>query len=149
MSKIIDLYGNLARDVELRYSQSGTPWTTISVAESNKDRDGNPKPTTWWTVKLFGQQAEDAAGLRKGQRVKVEGRIETEEWSDRETGEKRSRLVVIAWPRDGFTIEGPHAPTARTTQGTSYVRASDGPTPQNDPWAAPSPGGARSEEAPF
>ena len=121
----------------------------LRVAENNKDRDGNPKPTTWWTVKLLGQQAEDAAELRKGQHVKVEGRIETEEWNDRETGEKRSRIVVVAWPRDGLVVEGSHAPTTREAKGNSRVRVSDGPAPQNDLWAAPGASDARSEEAPF
>lgn len=125
MSKINDLYGNLTRDVDLRYSQAGNPWAVFTVAETNKDRDGNAKPTTFWPVKCFGEQAEKVADLRKGQRVKVEGRIETEEWMA-DVGEKRSRIVVIAWPRGGISVEDrPDAQDQRAPRGGS----------QGDPWA--------------
>ncbi|MGL6289461.1 MAG: single-stranded DNA-binding protein, partial [Silanimonas sp.] len=60
INKVI-LVGNLGNDPEVRYSQSGSAITTISVAtsESWKDKDGNPQERTeWHRVKFFGRLAE-------------------------------------------------------------------------------------------
>jgi|TARA_A100001037_G_scaffold209802_1_gene188010 single-strand DNA-binding protein len=88
--------GNLTRDPELRYGQSGTPWVTFTVAET-RGRDDNKK-TTFWECKAFGEMAEHIGeSFAKGQRVIVDGSAETEQWEDKETGKKRSKIVVTAW----------------------------------------------------
>ena len=88
--------GNLTRDPELRYGQSGTPWVTFTVAET-RGRDDNKK-TTFWECKAFGEMAEHIGeSFAKGQRVIVDGSAETEQWEVKETGKKRSKIVVTAW----------------------------------------------------
>ena len=88
--------GNLTRDPELRYGQSGTPWVTFTVAET-RGRDDNKK-TTFWECKAFGEMAEHIGeSFAKGQRVIVDGSAETEQWEDKNSGQKRSKIVVTAW----------------------------------------------------
>tara|TARA_R110001592_G_scaffold194203_1_gene441665 strand:- start:79 stop:495 length:417 start_codon:yes stop_codon:yes gene_type:complete len=87
--------GNLTRDPELRYGQSGTPWVTFTVAET-RGRD-DKKKTTFWECKAFGEMAEHVAEFSKGQRLIVDGSAETEQWEDKNTGQKRSKIVVTCW----------------------------------------------------
>jgi len=73
------IVGNLGKDPEMRYTPSGTPVTSLSVATSHKytGSDGQVvKETTWFRVSVFGKQAEAAAQyLKKGNPVLVEGRL--------------------------------------------------------------------------
>lgn len=97
-NKII-LIGHLGRDQEMRYTPQGTAVSNFSIAtsEKRKDRSGEMQEiTTWFRVSLWGKQAE-AVGqyLTKGKQVYVEGRLRTEEFTDRE-GNKRISLEVTA-----------------------------------------------------
>ena len=73
------IVGNLGKDPEMRYTPSGTPVTSLSVATNRKytGSDGQVvKETTWFRVSVFGKQAEAAAQyLKKGNPVLVEGRL--------------------------------------------------------------------------
>ena len=75
-SKII-IIGNLGRDPEMRFSPSGDPVTTFSVATSR--RYGDKDETTWFRVSVWGKQAESCnTYLSKGSKVLVEGRLKAE-----------------------------------------------------------------------
>jgi|TARA_B100000586_G_scaffold218605_1_gene165596 single-strand DNA-binding protein len=88
--------GNLTRDPELRFGKSGTPWVTFTVAE-NRGRDEHKK-TTFWECKAFGDMAEHIAeAFSSGQRVIVDGAAETEQWEDKDSGKKRSKIVITCW----------------------------------------------------
>ena len=93
------LIGNLGRDPELRYLQSGQAVTTFSVATNDRwtDRDGKPQERTeWHRVVVWGKQAENCANyLAKGRSVYIEGRLQTREWEDKE-GQKRQTTEVVA-----------------------------------------------------
>lgn len=77
-NKII-LVGNLGRDPEMRYTEDGTPVTSMSVATSEKwtGQDGEPREqTAWWRVSAWRRMAETCNQyLQKGSKVMVEGRI--------------------------------------------------------------------------
>lgn len=82
------IVGNLGRDPEMRYTQSGQAVCNFSVATSRKwSRDGQQQEeTTWFRVSTWGKMAEVCNQyLRKGRQVFVEGRLTV----DRETGEPR------------------------------------------------------------
>lgn len=65
------IVGNLGTDPELRYTASGDPMTTFSVAVNERDK------TTWFRVTVFGSQAEPCNQyLRKGRPVLVVGRLQ-------------------------------------------------------------------------
>ena len=97
INKVI-LVGNLGNDPEVRYSQSGSALTTISVAtsESWKDKDGNMQERTeWHRVKFFGRLAEIAGEyLKKGRQVYIEGRLRTEKYTDKAGVEKYSTDII-------------------------------------------------------
>jgi single-strand DNA-binding protein len=94
------LIGNLTRDPEVRYTPKGTAVTEISLAVNRiySGEDGEKKEeTTFVDVTLWARQAEIAGQyLRKGRPVFIEGRLQLDSWDDKQTGQKRSRLRVVA-----------------------------------------------------
>ena len=94
------LVGNLTRDPELRHIPSGTAITDLGLAVNRTwtDRNTNQRSeeTTFVDVTCWGRTAEIACEyLRKGRPVLVEGRLQMDEWNDRETGAKRTKLKVV------------------------------------------------------
>lgn len=79
MFQTIILIGNLGKEPEMRYTPSGQPVVTFSVAtnRSYKGAEGQPvKETTWFRVTAWGKQAETCNQyLHKGSKVLVEGRL--------------------------------------------------------------------------
>jgi single-strand DNA-binding protein len=94
------LIGNLTRDPEVRYTPKGTPVTEIGLAVNRiySWEDGEKKEeTTFVDVTLWARQAEIAGQyLKKGRPVFIEGRLQLDSWDDKQTGQKRSRLRVVA-----------------------------------------------------
>ena len=90
--------GNLARDAELRATNSGTQVLTFSVAvnERRKTASGEWEDyANWVSCTMFGRRAEGVARyLTKGAKVAIEGRLRWHSW-ETDTGEKRSKLEVI------------------------------------------------------
>ena len=97
INKVI-LVGNLGNDPEVRYAQSGSAITTLSVAtsESWKDKDGNQQERTeWHRVKAFGRLAEIMGEyLKKGRQVYIEGSLRTEKYTDKNGVEKYSTDII-------------------------------------------------------
>ena len=95
------LVGNLTRDPEVRYTPSGTAVTDLGMAVNRQwfDKQTNSKKeeVSFIDVTLWGKQAEIAGQyLKKGRQVLIEGRLQMDTWDDRETGQKRSKLKVVA-----------------------------------------------------
>lgn len=97
-NKII-LVGNLGKDPELRYTPQGTPVCSFTMATNEKRKGASGEmqdTTTWFRVTLWNKQAENASKyLTKGRPVYIEGRLRTEEWTDKD-GKTRSSLEVHA-----------------------------------------------------
>ena len=98
-NKVI-LVGNITRDPELRHIPSGTAVTDLGLAVNRTwtDRNTNQRSeeTTFVDVTCWGRTAEVAREyLQKGRPVLIEGRLQMDEWNDRETGEKRTKLKVV------------------------------------------------------
>ncbi len=95
-NKII-VIGNLGRDPELRYTPQGDAVCDFSIAVNDRKRDKAGEyqdVTTWFKVTLWRKQAENASKyLTKGRSVYVEGRLQLEEWTDRD-GKNRYTLVI-------------------------------------------------------
>ena len=98
VNKVI-LFGNLGRDPELRYTQSGQPVAnfTLATTESfNRREGGREERTEWHRIVAWGRTAELCSQyLSKGRTVYVEGRIQTREWENRE-GQKQRTTEVVA-----------------------------------------------------
>ena len=96
MNKVV-LIGNLTRDIELRYTQSGycVGNSGIAVTRKFKNAQGETaEETCFIDLKFFGRTAEVANQyLRKGSKLAVEGRLKLEQWQD-QSGQNRSKHVV-------------------------------------------------------
>jgi len=94
------LIGRLVRDPENVMLPSGSQVTNLVVAynRSYKDQSGQWREEShFFDVRLFGRLAERLAPqLTKGDLVFVEGRLSQDKWKDKETGEPRSRIRIIA-----------------------------------------------------
>jgi len=98
LNKVV-LIGNLGKDPDITYSQSGLTIAKFSLAttESKKNTAGNwEEKTSWHSIVLFGKTAE-AAGqyLTKGSQVYIEGSIDYQEWE--KDGEKQRRTVIAGF----------------------------------------------------
>lgn len=93
------LIGRLGRDPEMRYTPSGRPVTTFSIATSRSwnTSDGERRTETeWFNIVSWGNLAEICKQfLTKGQQVYIEGRLQTRRWEDSE-GNKHSSTEVVA-----------------------------------------------------
>jgi single-strand DNA-binding protein len=98
--------GNAGSKPELRDTKSGKAMTRFSVASTTKPKDGESK-TSWVTVLAFDQLAQQLAeNVNKGDRVLVTGRLEVEEYTDKD-GNKRTAVTLLAddaglslrWPK--------------------------------------------------
>jgi single-strand DNA-binding protein len=145
-NKVI-LVGNLTRDPELRYTPKGTAIAKIAIAVNRKwttDTGEQKEEVTYVDVDAFGKQAETIGQyMRKGSPMLVEGRLRLDQWDDKSTGQKRSRLGVVL---EGFQFLGggqrpeggvpagprpaarPAAPPPPTDSGSDM----DGPPPDGD-----------------
>ena len=93
------IIGNLGRDPEMRYTPSGKPVTTFSVATSRSwnTSDGEKREETeWFNVVAWSSLAEICKQyLTKGQQVYIEGRLQTRHWDDQE-GNKHKSVEIVA-----------------------------------------------------
>jgi len=91
--------GHLGKDPEMRYTPSGRPVTTFSIAVSRSwnTADGERRSETeWFNIVAWGNLAEICKQyLHKGQQVYIEGRLQTRRWEDND-GQKRTRVEVVA-----------------------------------------------------
>ena len=131
------LVGNITRDPQVKYTTGGTAMAEIGLAVNRRYKDANGQQkdeTTFVDVQLWGRTAEIAGEyLRKGSSVLIEGRLQLDQWEDRETQQKRSKLRVVG---EQMTMLG----------GKSGERTERQEPQQNQPDAAP---GESPEEVPF
>jgi len=132
MNKVI-LMGNLTRDIEIRYSQSGSAIGNTGIATNRKwkSQTGEQKEEVMFVdLTFFGRTAEIANQyLRKGSKVLVDGRLTLDQWTAQD-GTKRSKHAVIVenlhfLPKDNSTS---------STEG-SY----NNPNPSYNSQSAPAP----------
>jgi single-strand DNA-binding protein len=129
-NKVI-LVGNLTRDLEVRYSQSGSAIGKTGIATSRKWRDqsGEQKEEVMFIdLTFFGRTAEIANQyLRKGSKVLIDGRLVLEQWTAQD-GTKRSKHAV--------------------TVSEMKMLDSKGDNPGGGNYGAPAQGGGYSQPAP-
>ena len=130
LNKVI-LIGNLGRDPGLRYTASGQPVATFTLAtnEAWTNRNGEREERTeWHRIVAWGKLAERCSEyLAKGRQVYVEGRLQTREWEDKEGGKRRTteinaQQLLMLGRREGgpgpdVDAPPPSDPPGRTTEG--------------------------------
>lgn len=146
-NKVI-LAGNLTRDPELRYTPKGTAVAKFGLAINRNwtSETGEKKEeVTFVDIDSFGRQAEVISQyLKKGRPVLIEGRLKLDQWDDKQTGQKRSRLGVVlesfsfldAGGRGDSSGNSPEAPRARPASapasGAAPAAAEEAPVPAED-----------------
>ncbi len=146
-NKVI-LVGNLTRDPELRYTPKGTAIAKVGLAVNRKWRNeaGETKEeVTFVDVDVFGKTAENVGQyMRKGRPILIEGRLRLDQWDDKQTGQKRSKLGVVAeivqflgsadrGEETGGSSDVPRSrPPATKPAATSIEGEVDAPPPEED-----------------
>jgi single-strand DNA-binding protein len=146
-NKVI-LVGNLTRDPELRYTPKGTAIAKIGVAVNRvwtNEAGEKKEEVTFVDVDVFGRTAENVGQyMRKGRPILIEGRLRLDQWDDKQTGQKKSRLGVVAETvqflgSPGGGGEGGAAPAARPARPAAAPSAppaepveGDGPPESDD-----------------
>lgn len=134
VNKVI-IIGRLTRDPELRTTPNGQTVANISVATSRqwKDQGGaKQEKTEFHNVIAWGKQGEVIGQyFTKGQEIYVEGRLETQNWDDKDSGKKMYRTEIVlekfefgakagggtsAAPQGGYSNNAPQQRTAPAAQ---------------------------------
>jgi len=101
------LIGNLTRDPELRVTPKGTAICQFGIAVNRqfKDESGALRDdTTFVDIEAWGKQAETISKyMTKGRPLFIEGRLKLDQWEDKTSGQKRSRMKVVL---EGFQFLG-------------------------------------------
>ena len=94
------LVGNLTRDPELRYTPKGTAIAKIGLAVNRvwtNEAGEKKEEVTFVDVDVFGRTAENVGQyMRKGRPILIEGRLKLDQWDDKQTGQKKSKLGGVA-----------------------------------------------------
>jgi single-strand DNA-binding protein len=148
------LVGRVTKDVATTYTTSGTPVAKFSVAcnEAVKQQDESwqDKPS-FFDCTLWGKQAETLAQyLTKGRQVAITGRLRQEQWTDQQSGQNRSKVVVNVQSLELLSVpqgEGNQAPQrTQALQDRSYqqnrqqYQSRQQEPSQRDMYDEPSPG---------
>lgn len=91
------LLGNLGKDPEVRYTQSGNAVSNFTLATTERRKQGEDwvDHTEWHNIVVFGRRAELCSQyLQKGSQVYIEGRIQTRRWEDRDGNPRYSTEIV-------------------------------------------------------
>lgn len=148
------LAGNLTRDPELRYTPKGTAIARIGLAVNRtwKNEAGETKEeVTFVDVDAFGRQAEVIAQyMKRGRPLLVEGRLKLDQWEDKNTHQKQSKLKVVLEAfsfidsRGGGGDGGGESPRPRASAPSASAPAAAAPEP-GEPEAPP----AEEDDVPF
>ena len=152
-NKVI-LAGNLTRDPELRYTPKGTAIARIGMAINRtwKTETGETKEeVTFVDVDAFGRQAEVIAQyMKKGRPFLVEGRLKLDQWEDKNTHQKQSKLRVVL---EGFSFldtRGADGGASGESQRPRPAAAAPAPAPAEPaPAAEPEGPAAEEDDVPF
>ena len=145
-NKVI-LMGNLTRDPELRYTPKGTAVAKLGLAVNRtwKTETGETKEDVLFIdIEAFSRQAETIGQyLKKGSPVLVEGRLRLDTWDDKQTNQKRSKILVTAenvkflssgQPREGggTNTSRSRAPVSAPANAASVEPAPEEPPAEDD-----------------
>jgi single-strand DNA-binding protein len=145
LNKVL-LMGNLTRDPEVRYTPKGTAVAELGIAVNrvySGENGEKREEVTFVDVTVWGRTAENVGEyLKKGRPVFIEGRLQLDSWEDKQSGQKRNKLKVVAdnvqflgsrgAAGGGGPEEGEEAPRSRPSGG-----AKSAPPPKTAPPAEP------------
>jgi len=128
----IALVGRAGADPEVRFFESGSTVAKLRLAVNRRSRDEEPD---WFSLEIWGKQAQTAADyVRKGSLIGVTGSLAMESWTDKATGEIRSKPVVRV---DRLDLLG----SRRDSEANGAHGAEASKPPSAGGWTPPSAGG--------
>ena len=165
------LMGNLTKDPELRYTPGGSAVTDFGLAinRTYSSASGEKKDETCFVeITVWAKQAESVSKyLQKGSPAFIEGRLQLDQWEDKETGKSRSRLKVVAervqfiggakgGENDNYqnvagnpgTYSSPQNPPSVASQSYRQTAAPNVPPPMPSPSTVPVPSVPAPDAAP-
>lgn len=137
---IVILKGNLTRDPELRYTPKGTAIAQCGIAINRvwTDDGGNKhEEVDFFDLNFWGRTAETVGQyFRKGKPILVQGKLKLDQWDDKQTGQKKSKVKVVCDRFEfcgGDMSSGPAAATGEGVQNhPNHEAAQDGPPESDD-----------------
>jgi single-strand DNA-binding protein len=131
------LLGNVGKDPEIRSTPSGVMVANLTLATSDRQKDaqGNWQDRTeWHNLKAFNRTAEIVRDyVKKGSKLYIEGKITTNSWDDKESGQKRykteilvNELVLLSGREEGAGGQGGYS---RAASSSSSAASFDQRTP--------------------
>ena len=130
VNKII-ITGNLTANPELRYTPSGKAVLSASIANNEHFTDAQgqeQKVTTFVNLEVWGRPAENFGKLvKKGQELFVDGKLRMDEWSDKQTNARRTRLYLLVenWQFTQFKRQEESTPDAAAPVGATSPAPAD------------------------
>ena len=101
----VEIIGNVTKDPQTGETPSGQRWAEFDLAINSKDSQGNKVTQFINGIRCWDKTAEIAANhLRRGSLIYVEGALKQEQWQDRQTGQNRTRLRVVAYNLQFFNL---------------------------------------------
>jgi single-strand DNA-binding protein len=151
------LIGNLTRDPELRVTPKGTPIAQFGIAVNRKFKkeDGSDgEEVTYVDIEAWGKHGELVAKyLTKGSPAMIEGRLKFEQWEDKTSGKKMSKLKVVLDNVQFLSTRGGAGGEGQPTEERPASAPSRAPQPSRalqQPSRAPAPQQANlDEDVPF
>jgi len=141
-NKVI-LMGNLTRDPELRYTPKGTAIARLGLAINRtwtSETGEKKEEVTFVDVDAFGRQAEVISQyLKKGRPFLVEGRLRLDQWEDKTTHQKQSKLRVVLEAFAFVDTKPPEAAPGEPAAARPAAAAAPAPAPAPGAAAAPTP----------
>ncbi len=142
VNKVI-LLGRLGADPEIRYTQTGTPVATLSLATNKtwKNKEGQKQEKTEWHRVILWSKLAELSGqyLSKGREVYIEGELQTRSWEDKE-GQKKYTTEVVGQTLQFIGSAGAGKGTGATTGASTDDLPPDMPPP---------PSGGTEDDIPF
>lgn len=116
--------GRLTRDIELKYSQSGTAYMQNSIACDRRfKKDGEPD-ADFFNIKVFGKTAEAMEKmLHKGSKIFVEGTLQNDSWTDKD-GNKKSQTAIMVETWEFAESKGQQTET-KSNDVTDFLNVAD------------------------
>ena len=135
VNKVI-LIGNVGKDPEIRYMQSGEPIANFSLATNEvwNDKSGQRQERTeWHKVEVFGKTAQVVRDYcTKGKQVYLEGSIRYDEWTDKDGNKKYMTKIRVSGPNSRLVLLGSRGDGGPRGGGVAESREGGGGPPTED-----------------
>lgn len=133
---------NVVQEPTIRFTQAGGTVLSLRCRANKQVKDGNgvwgPGPNPLFIdVTVFGHHAANLAEtVKNGDTVILNGRLEQQDWTDKESGEKRSKVCIVA-EEIGLSARWGRVSIDTNTSGTNATTVHASAPDNDDPWAEP------------